>query len=219
MNISNIQKSISEPRFARYLQSSNGSIEHSLELYIFNCRLCEAIYTPVNILEITLRNNFQRILSKIYGDDWYDNIFDKLLDKEQNKISEVKTRLIDTNKIVNGNNRVSTLSLAFWVSLLGGGYENDLWRPCFYYAFPNSPKPFTRRDIARKLSRIKDLRNRIAHHEPIYNLDLEIIYKAILEIIGWMCIDTKMWVQKNSRFYEVYATNIQLEEVKQLVNV
>jgi hypothetical protein len=37
---------------------------------------------------------------------------------------------------------------------------------------------------------LRDLRNRIAHHAPVFNRNLTADYQKILKVIGWMCADT-----------------------------
>ncbi|MDA0782414.1 MAG: Abi family protein [Proteobacteria bacterium] len=205
MNTKNIQKSISEPRFATYLLDTDGDADKALELYLWNCRLCESLYTPIHILEVSLRNNFHDKLSEVYGSHWYDDIKDNLLEKDISKIEEVKKRFLSKKKELNTDDIVATLSMGFWVGLLWRHYETKLWRPCIYNAFPNAPKPFTRSAAAKKLSVIKDLRNRIAHHEPVYNRNLPEMHSTLLETLGWMCEDTKQWLISNSTFDEVYS--------------
>ncbi len=213
MNTENIRKSISEPRFSTYLSNTGGNIDKALDLYLWNCRLCESLYTPIHILEVALRNNFHDRLSDKYGRQWYDTLEEQLLEKDISKIMEVKKRFIHEKKALNTDDIVASLSLGFWVGLLWRHYETKLWRPCLYHAFPNAGKPFTRSDAARKLSVIKDLRNRIAHHEPVYNRNLEDMYSTLLEVLGWVCEDTKTWLDKNSNFKEVYSKKFHFQDL------
>jgi hypothetical protein len=37
-----------------------------------------------------------------------------------------------------------------------------------------------------KLQRIREIRNRIAHHEPIWDRDVAGTYDTLLEVLGWM---------------------------------
>ena len=47
---------------------------------------------------------------------------------------------------------------------------------------------------------LRDLRNRIAHHEPIFARELASEYQTIIEVIGWMCGDTRSWVVHHAPF-------------------
>ncbi len=211
ITLQNIHNSISEPRFQGFLSNSSEDVEKALELYIWNCRLCEALYTSLHVLEVTLRNKFHTKIQEKYGDKWYDKGI--LIDRDLARIQEVKKQLSDQKKPHNSGDIIASLNMGFWLGLLGGKYETKLWRPCLYYSFPNSGKPFKRKDAFNKLFSIKNLRNRIAHHEPIYNKPCDKVYKDLLEVMGWMCKDTETWLNKNSRFDEVYFQKPSFYEV------
>jgi hypothetical protein len=46
---------------------------------------------------------------------------------------------------------------------------------------------------------------RIAHHELIFSRDLAADYQKILEVIGWMCADTRDWTAHHSEVLAVLA--------------
>ena len=71
--------------------------------------------------------------------------------------------------------------------------------------FKNLPPTIKRSAIYDRLEKIRTLRNRIAHHEPIcfmkgtsnFSLaETEKTYKHINELLAWMDIDLKKWVEK-----------------------
>ena len=37
-----------------------------------------------------------------------------------------------------------------------------------------------------RLQRIREVRNRIAHHEPIWDRGVDATYDTLLEVLGWM---------------------------------
>lgn len=55
------------------------------------------------------------------------------------------------------------------------------------------------------IRRMKQLRDQIAHHRPIFNRDWDSDYKTLLEIQGWMSIESRRWVEELSRVPEVLA--------------
>ena len=55
----------------------------------------------------------------------------------------------------------------------------------------------------KPLPGLRDLRNRIAHHEPIFARELASEYQTIIEVIGWMCGDTRSWVVHHSTVLSV----------------
>jgi hypothetical protein len=51
-----------------------------------------------------------------------------------------------------------------------------------------------RQKIYTATDQIRILRNRIAHHEPIFPLDLSLDYNMIKEVVGFRCQDTLAWM-------------------------
>ena len=62
-----------------------------------------------------------------------------------------------------------------------------------------------RLDIATRLERVRQLRNRIAHHEPILHYRLDSEYCRVLEATEWICPITAAWVGATSTLPERYA--------------
>lgn len=51
-----------------------------------------------------------------------------------------------------------------------------------------------REHLHNDLDIVRRLRNRIAHHEPIFDEKLLSIYNKIIKIIGYRCQETANWV-------------------------
>jgi hypothetical protein len=79
------------------------------------------------------------------------------------------------------------------------GYEKTLWVPHLSKAFPQIAKP-DRVQIFDRFEAIRKLRNRIAHHEPIFNRNLKQDYDELLDTIGWFCPVTQRWVDATNSF-------------------
>jgi hypothetical protein len=60
---------------------------------------------------------------------------------------------------------IAELTMYFWKRLYGPEYEQSLWRPSLKRTFPD--KKITRAQIAIQLETIYQVRNRLAHHEPV----------------------------------------------------
>jgi hypothetical protein len=95
---------------------------------------------------------------------------------------------------------IADLKFAFWVSMFTGRHDRRLWRPYIKLEFPNTPAGMSVEAIRARIYAVADevrqLRNRIAHHEPIFGLDLIAGYEAIEEIIGYRCLDTLTWMRR-----------------------
>ena len=72
------------------------------------------------------------------------------------------------------------------------------WRPALRDAFPYRA-PLTRRQAHEPLVALRALRNRIAHHEPVFARPLREDYDRILEVTGWMSPDVRAWIERHNR--------------------
>jgi len=210
-----LETSLSPERIATYTAETGGNRELALRLYTWNTAISAAFYGPLQGLEVALRNAMHQQLSTAYGEDWYDNPACGLDQGAMRKIENAKKTLGRGYYAIDPPHVVAELSFGFWVSLLGRGgravppdtgrknYEMTLWRPALYKAFPNSH--LKRTDTHRPLDYLRTFRNRIAHHEPIYNRHLQQDYHSILTVTGWICPKTASWIRHQSRVEELLA--------------
>jgi hypothetical protein len=82
-----------------------------------------------------------------------------------------------------------------------GRHDGRLWNQYLRKEYPNIPQNISVRVARDKIhsaaDKVRDLRNRIAHHEPIYSRDLEAEYKEIAEIVGYRCLHTATWMKRS----------------------
>ena len=72
---------------------------------------------------------------------------------------------------------IAQLTMAFWKRLFSSEYEHALWNRSLKHIFPD--KQLKRAHVAVQFEEIYQARNRIAHHEPIYDKRLERVMLAI----------------------------------------
>lgn len=200
-----LEISVSQDRLSTYLQLANGDLAGAVGLYVRNSALSESLYTPLQGVEVAIRNSMHERLRTSFGPDWYDQPAMQLQHIQSQKIAEAKTTLTREAKPLTSGRIVAELSLGFWVGILGRKYENYLWRPILRHAFPNAPRGLLRKDTHSALDRIRRLRNRVMHHEPILTRDLQGDHDLMLGVIGWICTDTRDWIAHHSRFTEVFT--------------
>lgn len=199
-----LEITITRVRLTRYLAENAGDLDVALELYERNTRLSEAFYTPLQSCEVSLRNTIAAQMTNVYGVDWFNNGNPPLNNDARERILEARRELAHVNPIT-PDAVVAELKFAFWVSLLGPGYDNTLWRKALYRGFQNGGgRP--RSMVHGRFNAIRRFRNRIAHHEPIYHRPLAQIHNEILDAIGWMCRNTQAWTAHHSRFVEINTT-------------
>ena len=204
-----LQNSLSPERIATYGAETNGDREKALRLYTWNTAISAAFYGPLQGLEVALRNAMHRQLETMYGPAWYDNPACGFDAGTLNRIDRAKQNLRHGGYAVDPPHLVAELSFGFWVSLLGRGgkgrapdigkknYDMTLWRPALYKAFPDSRK--SRADTHKPLDYLRTFRNRIAHHEPVFNRHLGADYRSLLEVTSWICPQTADWIRHYSR--------------------
>lgn len=210
-----LEISLSPERMATYLAAVSGDREKALRLYTWNTAASAAFYGPLQGLEVALRNAMHQRLAGIFGSNWYDNPTCTLDVGARERVDAAKRNLVRDGYSADPPHVVAALAFGFWVSLLGRGgrtagpgspranYDMSLWRPALYRAFPNVRKP--RADVHRPLDFLRTLRNRIAHHEPIFGRHLAADYNHILEVTGWICVDTRNWIAHHSRVLDILA--------------
>jgi hypothetical protein len=200
-----LRSSISRERLQRYESIAAGDAPQALRLYMWNTALSESLYGPIQGLEVTLRNKIHERLTDPFGPRWYDDGRVGLQHTQQTQVLRAKNSLQHKGKPLDPPCLIAELNLGFWVGLFGGGYETHLWRPHLRKLFVHAPRPFLRKDVHRVLNNIRELRNRVAHHEPILQRSLRQEHVLVLTTIGWLCTATTSWVAHQSRFDRVYS--------------
>jgi hypothetical protein len=108
------------------------------------------------------------------------------------------------------NDVVAGLDFGFWTTMLDSPSEQSLWRPILHHAFPHysavSGRAPARVPIERRFNELRDLRNRVMHHEPLFDRNLSQDFAAISEAISWMFDDVGPWIDHHSRWPLIQAT-------------
>lgn len=87
--------------------------------------------------------------------------------------------------------------------MLASRYHQRMWEKTLVHAFPYYTG--LRRSLHGDLERLRKLRNRIAHHEPVFDRNLAIDHQIICSLIGYIEPEAKIWVMNNSRIAEILA--------------
>lgn len=207
MKPEDIERILSTERFARYLAWADGQHPEAVRLYKLNCAVSEAFYTPLHLVELTLRNRMDAVLTKQYGRLWWDAPQWPLQNRGlKAKIDEAKSMLTRDKKAVTHGSVVALLSFGFWVGLVGPGRPRDeLWKRCLnQIALRPDGKGLTRDAFSKPLQKLRRLRNRIAHHEPVLHLDLPRHHALARDLCMWMSPAAGHWLDEESRFSEIW---------------
>lgn len=183
---------MSKARSARYLQATQDKFT-ALNLYQLNGQVGAQLWVPLQHFEIILRNTIDGALSMAYGEQWMSNIaflrtikqhkrqkLQTLIDKH----TTIDTQSFDRNKII------AELEFSFWEEMLSPKMMPHIWDKYGNDIFVRQDTNVSLHDFINNLynniKRIRRLRNRIAHHEPIFPRRLDKDWQAISEVI-WHC--------------------------------
>jgi hypothetical protein len=201
-----LENTISVKRLDKYLIAMNGDLDKSLKLYEENMRLAEAFYTPLQCLEVCFRNTLNLRLSQTYGADWLTNGKPPLEPWFTKSIEDSVSNLAKGGHSNDPDNVVAELNFGFWVGLIGPSYDATLWRQTLYKGFIAKGGGQKRSAVQGRFNVLRRFRNRVAHHEPIFDRPLAQLHTEIIESISWMCRHTSNWAAHHSRFDEVWTT-------------
>lgn len=204
------EKVFSEARMRKYFSLYPDDEAKAIGHYECNILLSESFYPCLSVVEVAVRNALSMELVAFAGrTDWY-TVFSTTpgLNDLNKYISQAIKSIVARNEMVNSSKITAELTMGFWTSLLNRNYERILWKD-LRRAFPFMPKKQRqRKNIASYLNRIRHLRNRIDHSEPIcWNLDkVDELHSDIILVMGWINKDIPEWTAKIDRFYNVIST-------------
>lgn len=113
------QRTISADRLSPYLTGAGGNPANAAKLYVANTRLCEVFYTPLQGVEVALRNAMNAEMVQRYGIDWLEQRKAPLLPPQRDKVEEAIETLTESGKPIANPGLVAELNFGFWVSILG----------------------------------------------------------------------------------------------------
>lgn len=194
--LSALEATMSPARLARYLGASKGDKYHALRLYVWNARLCEEFYIPLQFSEVSLRNSIHQRLTILYGNNWFDEprFTGAIPDRHKNEIAKVAADERQKRGLAfTADHVVAGMSFGFWQNLLGKRLQFILWCDGIGAAFPHLPNGLGRNDVYMRLERLRKFRNAVMHHYAIFDKAPTQEYRNILTLLQWMCPET-LWL-------------------------
>lgn len=194
--ISTLEHLVSAPRFETYLGHYRGNHHLASRLYAWNIEISAAFWGPLSILEVALRNAMHDALAKGRVEAWWELPSTRLLDSHRAILEDTIGKLGRKITSPTPGQIVAALPFGFWTRLLDKGiprdpllsYETAFWQPRLIKAFPEGVN-LKRKVLFADLTQIREMRNRIAHHEPIFKMPLESIRTDIYRIAGYVHAD------------------------------
>lgn len=227
-----LESSVSNERWNAYRSGPNDDGYAVAGIYAWNVALCEALYPVLNAVEIALRNRVFAAGAAHFDVEeylevncWLDAVNPRpLLSDQVEKVTAAKKSLKQRLRKKFGGHRtaafiraqmtpgrlISELHFGFWTYLFDPGYgagpnkPGILWPTLLPIVFPQNPS-IQRGEASRRLVAIRQLRNRVFHHEEIWgrpNLWEE--YRGMLTLLSWMSPESSRVLEEFCQFPAVY---------------
>ena len=213
-------------RFARYVTACQGTGVEPIEVYLWASRVALAMFDDLGHVEVALRTAIAERLYDTYGSRWFERT--DILDYPTFKLIQDAKRSgglgdLQVDESVYHGKLVATLMFGFWVKILGKGtnfdgqrriYDTLIWKAAVREAFPNVGD-LEREKVERAARDVKELRNRVAHHEHIVwgvplpgkrdtsgrmrRMSVTEAHNVLLRLAGYVDRGLHDWVVDNSR--------------------
>lgn len=194
-------RSLSRERLAAYsLETDKDSID-AVARYQWNMVLAAAVTPVLHLVEVAFRNAVYaagvqttagRPLKWRTIPCWLDAIPSLLEPREERDVAEAVMRLGKNPQRHTPGHLVGQLGFGFWLRLCNRPYEHgrasgpQLWPTATKY-FPGCPRGSRNRaDISRAFGEVRDFRNLVAHHQPIWDRDPLGHHRLALQRLGWL---------------------------------
>ena len=193
---------LTPPRLTKYLAATNNDPHRALRLYALNTRVSAEFLADLHYVEIALRNRFDEQLTLTFGASWFDQPgFKALLPLRSMDILRTArskaAKHLPAGTPVKPGKVIAELSFGFWLTLTNPSFEHTLWVPCLHKAFRPRRVP-ARSAFNAMLEKLRVLRNRVAHHEPIFHLNLQLQHRVLADVCRLLCPATTAFMLETS---------------------
>lgn len=197
-----IIRCLSDPRFDPYRRRGGYRDTDAIEHYLYNARLAKSLLFPLHVCEVVVRNAANDVLKADFQGAWYrhPDFVSALSAKTQAALASAVRRFGHSNV----DNFVASVSLDFWSHLFRAA-NKKVWWTRFHRVVRASPDT-SFSDFGIRLRNITGLRNRIAHHENIAQLDPSLAYGEILDVVGYISAEARAWLAAHSTYARMMRT-------------
>lgn len=205
MRYSDFAKVMTNARMNRYLLATGGNTRKAMTLYRKNLQLTQELFTVISCFEVALRNAIDATVTPSLGNNWLRDAASPRGVFDSPKCRLTRDNINDAIKKLHSYNHyklVAELGFGFWRFMFAQHQFNATGR-ILLKVFPSKPTStpaiqYNNIYIFNQLAQLNDIRNRMAHHEPICFLPGKPIkdttyarqhYILILQLFQWMQID------------------------------
>ncbi|HEY0119685.1 MAG TPA: hypothetical protein VGC04_12995 [Cellulomonas sp.] len=209
-------------RFAKYLRAAGGDSGLGLALYEWNSEIAAAFLRDLGHLEVAVRNAYDRALlthPDVRDGEWMTATSCALLfpshmanDKNGNPQDKNATPRDNVKKargrsgfdagVVPRGKAIAELMFGFWSYLTDDLHEKSLWVPALHTAYVPG---VDRARLHVALGDLREFRNRVAHHESVFDRQPENHRRRIVYVARHLSPDLHQHLTQYSRLPAVLA--------------
>lgn len=192
----------------KYVLACNYDSRRAMTLYRHNLKLSQEMFTIISCFEVALRNRVDKEMTRHFGNDWLRDLVlpggafygNSRVDKTCKIIKKAYYNLEESGTYSHSK-LLSEMEFGVWKYMFNNLQYNLCGRHLLKI-FPNKPKStksaqINNSKIFLELDYINNIRNRIAHHEPIcfgYPICVDTAYTLknyarIMTLFRWMGIE------------------------------
>jgi DUF2934 family protein len=211
--IDSVRDALSHSRIGTYEIAAGVSTRddpNAIALYAWNASVSAALLAPLHICEVVMRNAVGEALGAVYGPRWpWDRTFVLSLPDPRGQYSPRRDLLNVTASQPSTGKVIPELKFAFWQEMFTRRHDVRLWSIHLKRVFPShdAAKLVTtiRREIYANLEVIRKLRNRIAHHEPIFARNLLDDFQRMVRLVEQRSPHVASWMVGNQNAVELIS--------------
>ena len=205
MRYNDFERIVSSARMSRYYIACGNNSRKAMTLYRKNLKLSQELFTIISCFEIALRNSIDKLCISNFGNDWLRDsaISGGFFDNRNCNLTKRNINDAISNLPTYSHNKlVAELGFGFW-RFMFANHQYRATNQTLLSIFPSKPvsTPTTQYNhtyIFNLLKDINELRNRIAHHEPVCFIPSHSIkdttysrrnYNTLLQLFNWMQIN------------------------------
>lgn len=203
-----ILEALSASRIGTYQLATTAipNLDGALALYSWNAQVSAALMTPLHICEVVVRNAVADAIEAVYGPHWpWEPVFERSLPNPapghgynpRRDLIATRQKEATTGKVI------PELKFVFWQKMFTGRHDQRLWNTHLHTVMPYLNPIMTvqqlRKMVHDELEQLRGLRNRIAHHEPIFTRNLASDFQKARALISLRCPHTAAWMEANQQ--------------------
>jgi hypothetical protein len=169
-------------------------IRRALKLYVWNAEIASAFLVPLHLCEVAIRNAVADAIAAQYGPSWpWARGFQNSLRAPSTGYNPRADLAVARRNTSSTGKVIPEVKFVFWQKMLTSRYDNAIWNHQLATVLPGADASIgvaaLRTRVYNDLDRIRILRNRIAHHEPIISRNLSVDLAAIKDLVALRCGD------------------------------